>query len=128
MSIRMLIKAVGYLASDRYQRKYIAQATKDEYVVPEELLVSTCGAIESYFRNPILLRQYSIQQLAALRHFYDIVKYTYSQISFDNEAWDSIVENNKEWSQMRAAAKEFMVILGGNLMQWEEVNVPGGGH
>ncbi len=124
MSIRSLINKVGYLASERYQRKYIAQANKDEYVIPEELLDSTCGSIATLFGNPILLRPYSEQQLASLRRFYDVVKYAHSQISFETETWVNIVENNKEWSQMRTAAKEIMAILGGDLKEWEDLNLP----
>lgn len=116
-----LSKELACLASAKYQHKYISHGTKNEYVLPEELLDVVQGTISTILANETLSKAYSQQQLVALHRFAAIAKSAYEAIPFEKDIGAiEIVESNEDWKKVRDAAGRCLITLEIDIKDWEE--------
>ena len=100
-----LLKGLAQLASRDYHYDYIVNGTKDEYVVPEELLDTVRGRIAGALREPNGITQQQYDDLTALdalaKKAYDAV-FDYGRDSL------STMVDSYEWSAMRELANRLL--------------------
>lgn len=100
-----LLKGLAQLASRNYQYDYIVNGTKDEYVVPEELLDTVRGRIADALREPNGLTDQQYDDLTALDA---LAKKAYDAVfDYDRDSLSTMVDSN-EWSAMRELANRLL--------------------
>jgi hypothetical protein len=103
--------ALGSLASIDYQRRFIVRATKDGFILPDELLDSATNAAEVTLAQPILSQAYDSTELAAIRYFLQVAREAARTIPYDLPSED-LIENNSGWNTIRTAAQTCLDALG----------------
>ena len=101
----LLLKGLAQLASRNYQYNYIVNGTKDEYVVPEELLDTVRGRIAEALRDSSGLSQQQHDHLAALD---TLAKKAYDAVFDYNRDSLSTMVDSDEWSAMRELANRLL--------------------
>jgi hypothetical protein len=97
--------ALSRLALVEYQRRYIAQGTRDEYVLPEELLEDA----ESVARLALMRSSLPEAERQAVERFLEAASLTGSGVDSalknQNTSSDDLIENNPAWINIREAAR-----------------------
>ena len=101
------LKIMARMASSQYQQKYIDNATKDQYIVPEELLEDILSILKRVILYSNDTNKESILNL-----------YTYCMKECDNMPNDSY--NSEQWSNIRTAVSNHLShIEQFNIINWE---------
>ena len=102
--------SLGHLASLEIQKRYWIQGTKDEYLLPEEVLESALNWPRSSLENDDLDQA----KRDSLSKFIAIFNENIDKISIDDEGTSNerLILHDQYWSAIRAAAKECLKELG----------------
>src|SRR5688572_26214687 len=97
-------KALAPLALLKVQQRYIVDGTKNEYLVPEELLESASAALED---------QSITSELSA-------VKAALAACDLpESISASQLVSEDAPWCALRSAAKTYLIATGFDLERWE---------
>jgi hypothetical protein len=117
---RRIEESLARLASRSYQRRFISEATLDEYVLPDEMLDSAASILETTLNSKTLSRSFSEAELRsmeeALARFRDLQK----DIRFDDPEFS--VERDQGWVVVREVANDCLSVLRLDLERWEAEN------
>jgi hypothetical protein len=105
-----LIQSLRDVASIEFQRKYIVNGTKDEYILPQDLLSSLENRIADHLDRDSYRRDLSdleCKLLQALRTELQNPE-LYEAINSRDMTNFKLVEENPEWARIREAAKEIL--------------------
>ena len=101
------------LASVEIQRRYIVEASKANYLDPEQIVNNAF----QFINDPQLGDVGSLDSVGNLGL---ILKEVSPKIAFD-DFWfctKTLVERNEEWDQMRSAARRVLMEIGADLHAW----------
>ena len=97
-----LIKGLAQLASKKYQHDFIVHGTKDEYVVPEEMVDTVRATIAAVLRHPTILTKTQSERLASLDR---LAKRAYdATFEYDRNSLSTMIDS-ADWSAMRECAR-----------------------
>jgi hypothetical protein len=117
----VIIKALRPLASIAYQRRYIVGGTKDEYVLPDELLESAYSSIQPILTRPEVSSTFSEAELSCILKMLRCLDREGDKLPSDGSiSNEDLVENNAAWAAIRSTAQQCLNVLGVNLSEWEE--------
>ena len=107
---RLMIR-LCWLASLKYQDKYIVHATDDVYESPAEICELIYSALKQSLEseNIIYFTDRQIKIIKKLIH--KMKEYDYNEIFAGKNAYD-FVYNNKTWADLRKTAEEIIEICG----------------
>jgi len=114
-----ICRHLPYLASVEMQNKYMIHATKDNYLLPEDLLEDVSSfvvAVEQHLPWTVSLMGPERQ---AVIEFGGVLNKESDLLELDEIPWDELVSNNEHWANIREAAQECLVALGFDLGAWE---------
>ena len=95
------------------QRRYIVEATKANYLDPEQIVEDAF----QFINDPQLG---DTSALGSVKDMARILKEVSPKIAFD-DFWfctKTLVERNEEWDQLRRAARRVLMELGADLEPW----------
>ncbi|MCP4609973.1 MAG: hypothetical protein GY845_14790 [Planctomycetes bacterium] len=118
--VEYICNKLAHLASMKMQKRYMANATKDEYLLPSELLedgFSVVEAVEKHWGRSVSLHRSDRQ---AVIEFGKVLKKEYELIDLNEVALEEIVSNNEPWANIREAAQKCIGALGFDLEAWEK--------
>jgi hypothetical protein len=119
-----LYRVLGALASKAYQDKYIVHGNADGYVLPEELLDDTEGAVRQALRHP---QDFGLNEteIAALEKLLAAIKANSDGVrqQINEGAKKDLVHNNACWSVIRAEALQSFQALKFHFDAWEAENM-----
>ena len=117
MLSKYFLHSVAYLASEKMQEKYMVHATKDNYLLPEELLNDAFSAVE----RVKIGAEYSLSkpELKAAVEFGKTLERE-SNLLADDVPWDELVKHNEQWASIRKAAQDCLSKLDFDLEAWEK--------
>lgn len=113
-----LTHEIARLASSRYQDRFILNGTKDEYVLPEEIIDTVRGTIATILANPLILRSYSELEVIALKRLDDIASTAYRILPWELGSGDVIL-SHPEWQRLQTCAQSCLRDFGFDLETWE---------
>jgi|GEM_PF-3731269 len=102
------------LASIEFQRHLCVGGTKDEYILPSEILDSAANTVQTTIASPVLSKQFDATQLKSLREFLEAIKAIAPDVPFDRESVsvEELVETNPAWNKLRVSAQHCLDALG----------------
>lgn len=116
-----LIRRLRRLASITYQRKYIIGGTKDEYVLPDELLETTEDLVKLILSKPTSSEYFSERELSCLVAMQAILKHEGDKLPFDGSVSnEDLIENDTAWAAIRSTAQQCLRLFGLDLADWEK--------
>lgn len=118
---RRIEENLARLASRAYQRRFINEATADEYVLPDEMLDSTSSLLEATLQSAILSRSFGDAERRCVEETLTGFRHLQKQIQFDDPEFS--VERDQDWMAVREMATQCLGILGFDLEHWEAKNV-----
>lgn len=112
------------LASLLYQQQFIIAGTRDEYVLPDQLLSEVISYINTMLSNSKFSRtltENQLEELAGMLHNFERLS---SQIPFDDESVsnEELVLQNQYWIDARKLAFGFLENSGFDIKKWEKNN------
>jgi hypothetical protein len=113
---------LGVLASLAAQERYMVNATKDNYLLPDEALNHAQDVVDALDNSssPSTLRGMDPDTAAAVRRFSLVWDTQAQQIDALLEIpWEELVRRNDAWRELRAAAQTCLNDIGFDLTQWE---------
>jgi hypothetical protein len=96
---------LGRLASIEYQRRFCIGATKDEYVLLDEILESAANTAQVVLGSAVLSKHFTPKELASIRDFLDVADDMAKIIPFDSQPVDLLIEDNDDWKGVCDAAQ-----------------------
>jgi len=111
-----ICEQLAHLASLEVQRRYISNATADEYLLPEELLENAHSLI-SQINNNISFRQ--AMPTDALKVILDLEPLI-KEITDEDLCSKDLIEHNPRWRAVRNQATYCLEILKFDLREWEK--------
>ena len=118
--VEYICNKLAHLASMKMQEKYMAHATKDEYLLPSELLedgFTVVEGVEQHWRWRFSLRRFERQ---AVIEFGKVLRKESDLIDLNEVTLEEIVSNNESWANIREAAQKCVAALGFDLDAWEK--------
>ena len=116
-----LQRALSRLASVEYQRRYVVQGTKDEYVLPGDLV----GDAESVASLALERTALSEREREALELFLRVVKSksegVESALTDRTTTNMELIEDNSDWRTVRAAAMNCLAELGMRIQEVKSI-------
>ncbi len=112
---------LAYLASLDMQRRYIVHATRDEYLLPEELLSDACAVVRQVRTRPqdrAVVSARAAKAIFALEPLVDAVV-----LPPDRDGLQHLVERDPAWRALREQAARCLDILGFDLAEWERAEI-----
>lgn len=114
-----LINELARLASEKYQNDFVRNASKCNYVLPDELIDSVRGTISVTLANGVLSSSLSSQQIAALQVFDKVAAATSACLAENEKYSGPEILELPEWNNLRAAANECLCHFSVQLAEWE---------
>jgi hypothetical protein len=112
---RMAItERLAHLASLDIQRRFIIHATRDEYLLPEELLEDASAVVQQIRMQPQTISALAVAAILALQPLLDAVV-----LPPDRNDLHHLVEDDSAWRAAREQAARCLDILGFDLVAWE---------
>jgi hypothetical protein len=118
-----LINELARLASEKYQNDFIRNASKHNYVLPDELIDTVRGTISVTLANGILSDSLSSQQIAALQEFDKVAATTSAYLAENNNCSAAEILELPAWINLRSAAKECLSRFGVSPTDWESFTI-----
>jgi hypothetical protein len=114
-------EALCRLASVAYQTRYVTHGTSEEYVLPEELLDSTCSIIETTLKSDILIQSLKNDEAQELSHVLTVLRRLQKDIPLNEPTVSNydLIQKNASWLKARNLAQKALEVLGCNLADWE---------
>ena len=121
INLNVIKEQLAYLASDRIQQKYIVNTTKDEYILPDEILDSLIHNLRQYLGSSDLNVKARREETEILRNFYSQLNRYLEVADPDNQniSNDEMVNKDENWIHLRNSAKKCLESLRFNLTDWE---------
>ena len=123
---RRILESLSGLASFEYQMKFIVHGTKEEYVLPDELVDSACSEIETTLNSDELrvsltpLEQKVFSELVIrLRELHKFVPTNDPSVSNME-----LITGNTNWQELRERSRIALIQMNWDLEKWERENVP----
>ena len=108
--MKQIHKALAPLASLEVQKRYIVQGTKDNYLVPEDLLNT---AVNVLFQQ----RAVKFDETVALEELRESIRACEIPEGMSNS---DIIIGYKPWRKVRETAKKYLLEIGFDLKTWEK--------
>jgi hypothetical protein len=110
-----ITERLAHLASLNIQRRYIIDATRDEYLLPEELIDDAHAVVRQIRTKPEALSAPAATAILALQPLLDAVVFPSGR-----DGLRHLVEDDTAWRAAREQAARCLDILGFDLVGWEE--------
>jgi hypothetical protein len=122
--MKRIFDILARLASLLYQQKFIIDGTKDEYVLPDQLLGEVISYMHTMFSNPQLSGAISNEQLDSLAGLLQELERLSCKVPFEDESVSNkdLVLQNQYWIDIRNLASGFLERNGFDLPGWEKTN------
>jgi hypothetical protein len=116
-----LQRALAPLASVEFQRKYIVGATKDEYVLPEDILETIASCLHRLLELNYGQNEFSAQEIGLIGEFRAMLNSldigsALKDASISNR---ELVEHNRAWIALREKAGSCLAAMGFGISEWE---------
>jgi hypothetical protein len=111
---------LAHLASMKMQDKYMAHATKDEYLLPSELFEDGFHVVEVVAEHWLWKVSLSRFKHQAVIEFGKVLKKERDLIDLGKVTLGELVNNNEPWANIREAAQKCLAALGFDLDAWEK--------
>ncbi len=108
--MKLLHKALAPLASLEVQKRYIVNGTKDNYLLPEDLLNA---AINVLFEQQAL----KFEETETLGELKEAIRCCDIP---DNLSGSDVVFGYKPWAKVREASQKYLLETGFDLQTWEK--------
>lgn len=116
-------RSLAPLASLWYQRRFILGGTREEYVLPQEVVESARSIAEtiSQLHSAGLPCGLSEHEIEALDSFRKRVLELEANIPFEDDtvSLTELIEANEAWDAVRAESRRCLEQLGISLLDWE---------
>jgi hypothetical protein len=112
-----------YLASIAAQERWMVNATKDEYLLPEELLNEALHAVESIRKSYPWAADVIPQHRDVILRFGVILDAEAQKVDEVNTEWKTLVRESRPWAAIRIAARACLDELGFDFATWERRKV-----
>jgi hypothetical protein len=109
-----ITERLAHLASLDIQRRYILHATRDEYLLPEELLDDAHAVVRQIRTQPLAISAPAVTAILALQPLLDAVV-----LPSGRDGLQHLVEDDTAWRAAREQAVRCLDILGFDLVAWE---------
>lgn len=102
--MKKLLSSLATIASVEYQKKYIINGTKDEYLLPEDIFEEAVGSLRVVLGNEILNQKYSLEQKQKMQNLFELMKELGPKIPFNDEkvSNEDLVLRNNHWVRIRS--------------------------
>lgn len=97
---------LGRLASIEYQKRFCIGATKEEYVLLDEILESAANTAQVLLDSGVLSKKFTSKELASVQDFLDVVNGLGPDIPFDSQPNDLLINDNNDWRSVCDAAQK----------------------
>lgn len=106
-----LIELLQDLASIDFQRKYIVNGTKDEYLLPQDLLSDIENATGDHLQREPYRKNLSKAECELLEKLYSELQKPelHKAIHSDHVTNAELIEENPYWARIRDVAKEILL-------------------
>ena len=123
-----ICKVLSPLASVVYQRRYIIGSTKDNYIIPSEVLESIYSVLNKFENRPEFTTDMSEAEKRSVNEFRRFFKNMAPRAPSDDVAVtnEELVEHNPTWVGLRDAAKKCLDEMGFDLAAWEKKELSDG--
>lgn len=120
MNAKTALELLGPLASRSVQRRYVVRGTRDNYILPTELI----NDAHYFLRHPLLGTSMSLRSVQDFARVLEecAPKLALGDAPVTNEA---LVEENRYWARIRSAAKAVLKEIGADLEEWEQTQLEG---
>lgn len=115
---------LAHLASMKMQDKYMAHATKDEYLLPSELFEDGFHVVEVVAKHWLWTVSLSRFKHQAVIEFGKVLRKERDLIDLNKVTLEELVNNNEPWANIRGAAQKCLASLGFDLDAWKKSNYP----
>ncbi len=129
IAYRNLLETLSYLASVKVQEKYIIGGTKDEYIVPDDLLEDFLSEVEFFkfekFPNRInwLKSKASEKALESIEELYYEIKANDSFLEkYTHESISNLIKSDPAWLKLRDSSAHILSLCKFDLESWEKEN------
>jgi hypothetical protein len=110
---QLLLKQLEPLASLEQQEQLIIHGTKDEYILPEELLDCVAHSTALALSKPREETGLTSEELEVIRQFDVVLKWEAKDLDLNAWSNEDLVRRCSEWAEIRAAAGECLAALRG---------------
>jgi HEAT repeat protein len=117
---QVLLKCLAPLASLSAQEKYIVLGTKDQHLLPSELLDRAATVAAQVLSAPAGSCGLSGADVEAVRQFDVVLKWEAKDLDLDAYTGETLVRSCREWAEIREAAVVCLSALGFECGAWEE--------
>lgn len=119
-----IFDTLARLASLLYQQRFIIGGTRDEYVLPDQLLGEVISYMNTMLSNSRLTRAFNEKQLEKLTDLLQELERLSGQVPFDDESIsnEELILRNQYWIDVRNLASGFLEKNGFDLKEWEKNN------
>lgn len=104
-----LYQALNGLASLEFQTKYCVNGTKEEYMLPEEMVEDAISAIETIISSDTIRSGYSGSEVEALREFLKVAKERFEVLDISGQSIESLILRDDNWRAIRQAADSCLI-------------------
>jgi hypothetical protein len=111
-------KRLAPLASLAAQRRYIVQATRDEYLVPEELLNDADDVIRQVRTMPAVRDALPASAVQAILELDDLLDAA-DGAARHTQSNEQLVEHDAAWRAVREHVARCLDLVGFDLAEWE---------
>jgi len=114
-----LLDEVAVLASERYQERYIVHGTKEQYVLPEEVLEAALGSAQNATQKPSTA-SLSASEVDAVREFTQAVEACSIDFQDLTSSNQQLIREDERWAAARTSARRLLTALNFDLEEWEQ--------
>jgi hypothetical protein len=84
--------------------KYCVNATKEEYLLPDEMVEIAIGTIETIISSGTIRSGYSGSEVEALSEFLNVAKERFEVLDISGQSIESLILHDDNWRTIRQAA------------------------
>jgi len=129
IAYKNLLETLSYLASVKAQEKYIVGGTKEEYIVPDDLLEDFLSEVEFFkfekFPNRInwLKSKAGEKAFQSIEELYTDIKANSSFLEkYTHENLADLIKTDPVWLKLRDSSAHVLSLCSVNLELWEKEN------
>ena len=129
IAYKILLETLSYLASVKAQEKYIVGGTKEEYIVPDDLLEDFLSEVEFFkfekFPNRInwLKLKAGEKAFQSIEELYTDIKANSSFLEkYTHENLADLIKTDPVWLKLRDSSAHVLSLCSVNLELWEKEN------
>jgi hypothetical protein len=111
------------LASEAAQERWMVKATKDEYLLPDDLLNDAFHVVESIRGGVPWVTDLDERDRDAILRFGLVLESEAAEMDEMHMEWVRLVRDCAPWAAIRTAARQCLSDLGFDLSSWEQREV-----